>query len=344
MLEIQFSNWDPFHSFPQALRDKKKVLLLIAIVCTAIILPLKAKDFSLGHYWHVATGTLFVLALWINTFSVYRNARLLIHENIAVLLLTLDQLQAVYYFGTSVIFWLSPIIVAIIFILPIRSANIFTALLIGGASYLTFTGSEAAVAYRAVMSLVLTWLLAGAILTTMRRMSEALRQQSIKDPRSKAYNKRMLDFLLLDCLLQKQRNRRNATILHISIDHWQNWQDKLGPVGADELFENFSELLMKHCRGLDILCRLPNDEFLLLCRDCERDAAEELAKRLCSRIRTTHFEHSTQVTASIGIAALNAAVSTEQWLMQARLSLEKVREAGGDHADITPANNLALNL
>lgn len=342
MHEIQFSNWDPFHTFPQALREKRKILLLITIVCSAVILPLKAKDFALGHYWHVASGCLFVLVLCIDTLSVYRNARLLIHENIAVLLLTIDQLQAIYYFGTSVVFWLSPIIIAILFVLPIRTANVFTALLIGGASYFTFSDAEPAAAYRAVMSLFLTWVLAAAILTTVRRLSTTLRKQSIKDPRSSAYNKRMLDFLLHDCLLQKQRNRRNASILHISIDNWDNWQQQLGAVGSDELFRTSSILLQQHSRALDILCRLPNNEFIVLCRDSERTTAEGLATRLCQRLRQTQATQYKDFSLSIGIAELHAAVSVEQWLERASESLETARKAGGNQVDTqSPGSILA---
>jgi diguanylate cyclase (GGDEF)-like protein len=112
---------------------------------------------------------------------------------------------------------------------------------------------------------------------------------------------------LIDAELQRS-DRRPVSVLFLDIDGFKDVNDSLGHEVGDELLRQLADRLVALTRGQDTVGRLGGDEFVVLCRDCDSDGAQALARRF----RCTFGDpfdlgvRTTRLTTSIGIATARA--------------------------------------
>jgi diguanylate cyclase (GGDEF)-like protein len=110
---------------------------------------------------------------------------------------------------------------------------------------------------------------------------------------------------LIDAELQRSDHPAVA-VLFIDADGFKDVNDSLGHDVGDELLRQMAGRLLAGTRGQDTVGRLGGDEFVVLCRDCDADGAEHLARR-CQAALEQPFDlggRSVRLSASIGIAAV----------------------------------------
>ncbi len=99
----------------------------------------------------------------------------------------------------------------------------------------------------------------------------------------------------------------NAFLYMMDMDNFKSVNDTYGHIAGDNVLKCFSKVLRSVSRENDICCRIGGDEFILYCRNVNRDQAESIAKRILSsaRKRLAEVEGGQKVTLSVGVAPIN---------------------------------------
>ncbi|MFD2090697.1 putative bifunctional diguanylate cyclase/phosphodiesterase [Blastococcus deserti] len=109
-----------------------------------------------------------------------------------------------------------------------------------------------------------------------------------------------------------RRAQRSIAVLFLDVDGFKDVNDSLGHEVGDELLRQVAARLMAGTRAEDTVGRLGGDEFVVLCRDCDADGAELLARRFQTAFAAPFgvAGRALRLSASIGIAAAAPGGST----------------------------------
>jgi diguanylate cyclase (GGDEF)-like protein len=117
--------------------------------------------------------------------------------------------------------------------------------------------------------------------------------------------------------------------LLVDIDNFKTINDTHGHATGDEVVCNLATALRGCLRPGDITARLGGDEFLVFARDCDREGAEKIARRLLDTVRQSAGPVAFRV--SVGISAVTAAQGSFDMLYrQADTALYRAKAAGRD--------------
>lgn len=91
-----------------------------------------------------------------------------------------------------------------------------------------------------------------------------LREQSIRDPLTGAYNRRYLDETLEREFKRAERERKPLTIAIMDLDNFKSINDTYGHRAGDLALQRITEFLSTHTRASDIVCRYGGEEFVVV--------------------------------------------------------------------------------
>lgn len=182
---------------------------------------------------------------------------------------------------------------------------------------------------------------------TMRRVTEqislalanlnlqrALKEQSIKDPLTKLYNRRYLEDTLTREIARTQRNEQSLTVLLMDIDHFKKVNDTYGHDAGDAVLAAFAKMLTTKSRKEDIACRWGGEEFILILGNADAQFAKARAQEVCDSARAlkiTFQGKQIPITVSIGAAIFpEHGEVPEDLIRHADLSLYRAKQGGRD--------------
>jgi diguanylate cyclase (GGDEF)-like protein/PAS domain S-box-containing protein len=179
---------------------------------------------------------------------------------------------------------------------------------------------------------------------TERREYEArLRHLADHDPLTGLLNRRGFERALEAHVARTRRYGAAGALLVIDLDGFKYINDTLGHHAGDQLIIACASALRERLRETDVLARLGGDEFAVLLPVEPAPEAAVVAGALVEivrqRARGFGGQHAGNVTASIGIAAVDAATATSGELMvSADMAMYEAKEAGRNqfavyHAD-----------
>lgn len=122
----------------------------------------------------------------------------------------------------------------------------------------------------------------------------------------------------LGCTLASRREDTCHALCFIDLDYFKLVNDTCGHAAGDRFLCEAAAVLNSHMRGEDWVGRLGGDEFAALLHDTGIEDAERSAERLCRALAESVFTsegRSFAVTASIGIAVVNAATQSASDLL-----------------------------
>lgn len=160
-----------------------------------------------------------------------------------------------------------------------------------------------------------------------KRQSEHLRMQlaesvelSIKDALTGLFNRRYMEGHLKVLVEQSRVTRRPLSLLISDIDHFKQVNDTYGHASGDAVLKEFAARLRRNTRGLDLVCRLGGEEFVVLMPNTEMQRASQIAERIRSHVAAAPFQleagPSIPVTASVGVATIENSLDTSETLLR----------------------------
>jgi diguanylate cyclase (GGDEF)-like protein len=121
-----------------------------------------------------------------------------------------------------------------------------------------------------------------------------------------------------------------VSVVLLDLDGFKAVNDELGHATGDETLLGVGELLIKHSRGINVICRYGGDEFAILLVETPKAGAQIYADRIRHVLEHHVFPHGQRISASFGIATLPEDVgpSAEDLLRAADEALYAAKRAG----------------
>ncbi len=190
-----------------------------------------------------------------------------------------------------------------------------------------------------LLGAVFVWLTANLSLQTavdLRRIS-LLEMENITDPLTQVYNRCYLDRHLEEEVARSKRYSLDLSILMLDIDHFKRINDTYGHHAGDVALSTLSSLIKTALREMDVVARYGGEEFLVICVNTAIDGATVVAERLRHLVESHQIEitdgsggnQTIQISISIGVAGLSAALDSKNKLVQAAdQALYRAKQAG----------------
>ena len=152
------------------------------------------------------------------------------------------------------------------------------------------------------------------------------------DPLTGLLNRRSFEKLALEEISRMERSRHKAAIAMFDIDHFKKFNDRHGHAFGDLVLTQIARISHSELRGpFDRLGRWGGEEFVILMSNVTVEQAEAVCERLRQRIEGAPMAHkgkADSVTASFGVAPLNADRGLEATLEQADAMLYNAKNTG----------------
>lgn len=138
------------------------------------------------------------------------------------------------------------------------------------------------------------------------KLQNRLRDQSIRDPLTRLFNRRYLEETMEREFSRARRSGEPVSVLVLDIDHFKKYNDTMGHDGGDALLVEFARLMIAKSRKEDIPCRYGGEEFVMVLPSASTELAVSRANELreeVSRMKVKTGKNSFgSVTVSIGVA------------------------------------------
>jgi diguanylate cyclase (GGDEF)-like protein len=173
-------------------------------------------------------------------------------------------------------------------------------------------------------------------LLTYRQRFEALRESTLRDPLTGAYNRRFLDDFLPDELARAHRLGLELSVLMIDVDRFKRVNDTYGHPEGDRVLSYLAGTLTSTARDTDAVVRYGGEEFCVVAPGTSLAQAGALAERvrvnlaaLCAETRPPLG--GGEITLTIGVASFpDEADTVAQLISRADRRLLRGKRDGRD--------------
>lgn len=160
-----------------------------------------------------------------------------------------------------------------------------------------------------------------------------------RDPLTGARNRTCLLTDLREQLALVRRGAQQCALTMIDIDHFKEINDRYGHAAGDAVLTSTSQCLQAHVRPYDRLYRYGGEEFLLCMPNTTVDEAVEITERLCvvvaaQQVRSGDGRPGLQITASFGVAALDADRPVEESIDRADKAMYQAKTTGRNRVEV----------
>ncbi len=139
------------------------------------------------------------------------------------------------------------------------------------------------------------------------QLRETLREQSIRDPLTRLFNRRFLEESLERELHLAGRKKQSIAVLFLDLDHFKRFNDTFGHDAGDMVLQSLADLFRNFFRATDICCRYGGEEFAIILPESSSQDAVIRADALRSEVKRLRLQYKKQnlglLTLSVGVAA-----------------------------------------
>jgi diguanylate cyclase (GGDEF)-like protein/PAS domain S-box-containing protein len=152
------------------------------------------------------------------------------------------------------------------------------------------------------------------------QLRETLREQSIRDPLTRLFNRRFLEESFERELQLAGRKKQSIAVLFLDLDHFKRFNDTFGHDAGDLVLQSLADLLRNFFRATDICCRYGGEEFAIILPESSSQDAAIRADVLRSEVKSLRLQYKKQtlgqLSLSVGVAAFPEHGSTSVELLK----------------------------
>src|SRR6266851_6638558 len=173
-----------------------------------------------------------------------------------------------------------------------------------------------------------------------------LKEVSFKDEVTRLYNRRFFSIRLEEEVSRYRRFNHPVSVVLLDLDGFKAVNDELGHGVGDETLRGVAELLLKHSRGINVVCRYGGDEFAILLVETPKAGAQIYADRIRHVLASHEFPHGRRVSASFGIACLpeDVAAAAEDLIRAADEALYAAKRGGKNRVSTHDESEGSLSM
>ena len=139
------------------------------------------------------------------------------------------------------------------------------------------------------------------MLSTLQKYEE----KAIKDPLTNVYNHGEIEAQFNSSLLYRQKSDNPVSFMMIDLDHFKEVNDNYGHAVGDTTLKTFAGILREFAADKKLMAgRWGGEEFVIVCRDKDGNAAYEMAEDFRKKVEEHRFPDILQITCSIGVTEL----------------------------------------
>jgi diguanylate cyclase (GGDEF)-like protein/PAS domain S-box-containing protein len=173
------------------------------------------------------------------------------------------------------------------------------------------------------------------------QLRETLREQSIRDPLTRLFNRRFLEESFERELQLAGRKGQSVAVLFLDLDHFKSFNDTFGHDAGDMVLQSLADLFRRFFRSTDICCRYGGEEFAIILPESTSSDAAISADALRSEVKGLRLQYKKQLlgqlTVSAGVAAFpEHGVTAEGLLKIADQCLYESKARGRDVVTVAP--------
>jgi two-component system cell cycle response regulator len=167
----------------------------------------------------------------------------------------------------------------------------------------------------------------------LRDIMQASLQMAVTDPLTGLHNRRYLESHLGGLIDTAADGDKPLALMILDIDHFKSVNDTFGHDVGDEVLKGFAERIKTVIRGVDVLCRLGGEEFIIVMPDTSLDIAGRVAERVRQAVGGALFPidkgaRQIPVTVSIGLAERRNGREADAMMKRADRALYRSKAAG----------------
>lgn len=148
------------------------------------------------------------------------------------------------------------------------------------------------------------------------------------DPLTQLYNRRKIDQFMSEALENADPPLSQVALILLDIDRFKSYNDQYGHQVGDRIIQTVADVLRKTIRGNDNIGRWGGEEFIVVCRETDIEAAMALAGRLKTSIEFSEVETDEKVTCSFGVTTYREGDTADSLLKRADEALYISKEQG----------------
>ena len=152
------------------------------------------------------------------------------------------------------------------------------------------------------------------------QLQETLREQSIRDPLTRLFNRRFLEESFERELLLAVRKKHPLSVLFLDLDHFKRFNDTFGHDAGDMVLRSMADLFRDFFRATDICCRYGGEEFAIILPESTSQDAVIRANKLRTEVKSLRLRYKKeflgQLTISVGLAAFPEHGATSEELLK----------------------------
>ena len=152
------------------------------------------------------------------------------------------------------------------------------------------------------------------------QLRETLREQSIRDPLTRLFNRRFLEESLERELQIANRKKQSIAVLFLDLDHFKRFNDTFGHDAGDMVLQSLADLFRTFFRATDICCRYGGEEFAIVLPESSSQDAVIRAEALRSEVKSLDCSIRSRLLGcsrfSAGVAAFPEHGSTSDELLK----------------------------
>jgi diguanylate cyclase (GGDEF)-like protein/PAS domain S-box-containing protein len=152
------------------------------------------------------------------------------------------------------------------------------------------------------------------------QLRETLREQAIRDPLTRLFNRRFLEESLERELHLASRKKQSVAVLFLDLDHFKRFNDTFGHDAGDMVLQSISDLFRNFFRATDICCRYGGEEFAIVLPESSAQNAAARADALRAEVERLRLQYKKQtlgpLSLSAGVAAFPEHGSTSDELLK----------------------------
>ena len=112
------------------------------------------------------------------------------------------------------------------------------------------------------------------------RISMQLYESSVRDPLTRAHNRRHLVERLASEIAYATRHKTPLGLILLDVDHFKRVNDTHGHLAGDDVLRELAALVQRMIRAEDVFARFGGEEFVVLVRGIEHDNVGRFAERI----------------------------------------------------------------
>ncbi|MGB0783476.1 MAG: diguanylate cyclase [Marinomonas sp.] len=168
-------------------------------------------------------------------------------------------------------------------------------------------------------------------ITERNQLMHKLEKATRTDPLTGIGNRREFNIVIHEEFDNHEKSKQKLSLMTLDVDFFKKINDKFGHGGGDQALQLIANWLQNQLRGSDNVFRVGGEEFYVLMRNTDMEAALKMAESLCKGMSTHSFtinQQEVRITLSAGVIELDPSSALENALEMVDKALYEAKSNG----------------